>query len=126
MTQTLSYLHTNDSPAVRKDAVVHIVLRHKDSPQLWKNRWLDENRPEWITTSIEVGMRCKMALDNKNPVRIHRLEWMGRPALICCECDVQAVRPIDEHQSHVAFGNWRVLEILPLVRPIRGQATYAV
>jgi hypothetical protein len=39
---------------------------------------------------------------------------------------VLAVREIDEHSCHVEFGAWRVLEIMPLVRPVRGQACYEI
>ena len=54
------------------------------------------------------------------------MEWAGLGPAVCCECSVQAVREIDEHSCHVEFIDWRVLEIMPLVRPFRGQACYEI
>jgi hypothetical protein len=104
----------------------HIVLRHKNAPQVAQNKWLDENRPAWITTTPDVAMRCFEMQRKSLPVRIHRMEWAGHGPLVCCECSVFAVREIDEHSYHVEFGAWRILEILPLVRPVRGQACYEI
>jgi hypothetical protein len=54
------------------------------------------------------------------------MEWAGLGPTVCCECSVSAVREIDEHSYHIEFGVWRVLEIMPLVRPVRGQACYEI
>jgi hypothetical protein len=104
----------------------HIVLRHKNAPQVAQNKWLDENRPAWITTPPDVAMRCFEMQRKDLPIRIHRMEWAGDGPTVCCECSVFAVREIDEHTYHVEFGAWRVLEIMPLVRPVRGQACYEI
>jgi len=71
-------------------------------------------------------MRCLDRQRENLPVRIHRMEWAGLGPAVCCECSVQAVREIDEHSCHVEFIDWRVLEIMPLVRPFRGQACYEI
>jgi len=105
---------------------LHIVLRHRDAPQGSQNSWLDEHRPLWITTIPEVALRCQEAARRNEPVRIHRAGWAAHKALVCCECTVEAVREIDEHQYHVAFAGQRVLEMPPLVRPVRGQACYQI
>ena len=104
----------------------HIVLRHKNAPQAGQNKWLDENRPAWITTTPDVAMRCFEMQRKSLPIRIHRMEWAGRGPTVCCECSVLAVREIDEHSYHIEFDGWRVLEIMPLVRPVRGQACYEI
>ena len=71
-------------------------------------------------------MRC-LELQRENlPVRIHRMAWASLGSSVCCECSVQAVREIDEHSYHVEFNAWRVLEIMPLVRPVRGQPCYKI
>jgi len=104
----------------------HIVLRHKNAPQVAQNKWLDENRPAWIATTPDIAARCsELQLENQ-PVRIHRMEWAGHGPTVCCECSIFEVRAIDEHTYHVEFGAWRVLEIMPLVRPFRGQACYEI
>ena len=104
----------------------HIVLRHKNAPQVAQNAWLDENRPAWITVTPDVAMRCFELQLKSLPVRIHRMEWAGLGPNVCCECSVQAVREIDEHSYHVEFNVLRVLETMPLVRPVRGQAFYDI
>lgn len=104
----------------------HIVLRHPAAPQSRQNQWLDDSRPEWITTIPEVAMRCRELARRLEPLRIHRTEWGGQGPIVCCECEVGAVREIDEHQYHVELLNHRRLEILPLVRAVRGQACYEV
>jgi hypothetical protein len=71
-------------------------------------------------------MRCLDRQREDLPIRIHRMEWAGLGPAVCCECSVQAVREIDEHSYHVEFTAWRVLEIMPLVRPVRGQACYEI
>lgn len=102
----------------------HIVLRHKNAPQLCQSEWLDADRPAWISTTPAIGLLCEESIEKHQPVRVHRMEWLDQPARVCCECEVAAVRPIDEHQVHVEFKNWRVLELTPLVRVIRGQSSY--
>ncbi len=104
----------------------HIVLRHKNAPQVAQNKWLDESSPAWITTTPDVAMRCQELQRESQPLRIHRMEWSGRGPTVCCECAVQAVREIDEHSSHVELNVLRVLEIMPLVRPVRGQSSYEI
>ena len=104
----------------------HIVLRHKNAPQVAQNNWLDESRPAWITTTPDIAMRCIDLQSENLPLRIHRMEWAGLGPAVCCECSVRAVREIDEHSYHVEFNAWRVLEIMPLVRPVRGPACYAI
>lgn len=104
----------------------HIVLRHKNAPQLMQNQWLDDSCPAWITATQEIGLRCEESAKQQMPVRVHRTEWSGQPARVCCECEVAAVRPIDEHQVHIEFKNWRVLELSPLVRVVRGQPAYEI
>ena len=71
-------------------------------------------------------MRLKEMAQEDQPIRVHRLEWSGSGPSVCCECSVAAIREIDEHQYHVDFKNHRVLELLPLVRPVRGQSCYNV
>ena len=105
---------------------LHIVLRHKNAPQVAQNNWLDDNRPAWISTTPDVAMRCLEMQCKSLPIRIHRMEWSGLGPCVCCECSVFAIREIDEHSYHIEFGAWRVLEILPLVRPVRGQAFYEI
>ncbi len=105
---------------------LHIVLRHKNAPQVAQNNWLDDSSPAWIVTTPDVAMRCLEMQCKSLPLRIHRMEWSGLGPCVCCECFVVAVRQIDEHSYHIEFGNWRVLEILPLVRPVRGQACYEI
>jgi hypothetical protein len=104
----------------------HIVLLHRKAPQAWRNEWLDDSRPAWITTTPEIAMRLRENSQKSLPVRVHRLEWSGAGPAVCCECEVAAVREIDEHQYHVDFKNHRILELLPLVRPVRGQSSYEV
>ena len=104
----------------------HIVLRHKNAPQGAQNKWLDESRPAWITSTPDIALRCRELQRESLPVRIHRMEWAGQRPSVCCECSVAAVREIDEHSYHVEFNAWRVLEIMPLVRPVRGQASYEI
>ena len=104
----------------------HIVLRHRQAPQARSNQWLDDSRPEWITTTPEVATRCLEFSRQHQPVRVHRAEWGGQGPMVCCECEIAAIREIDEHQYHVAFKDHRVLEIFPLVRPVRGQSCYEV
>jgi hypothetical protein len=104
----------------------HIVLRHKNAPQVAQIKWLDESRPAWITATPDIAMRCVDLQRENRPLRIHRMEWAGLGPAVCCECSVQAVREIDEHSYHVEFNAWRVLEIIPLVRPVRGQARYEI
>ncbi len=104
----------------------HLVLRHRKAPQAWRNEWLDDSRPAWITTTPEIAIRLKEMAQHELPVRVHRLEWADCGPVVCCECEVAAVREIDEHQSRVEFRNHRVLELLPLVRPVRGQSSYDV
>ena len=104
----------------------HIVLRHRQAPQTAQNRWLDDSRPEWITTTTEVAMRCQEFARKGEPVRVHRTEWNGRGPAVCCECEVAAVREIDEHCYHVGFKSHRVLELLPLAHPARGASCYEV
>ncbi len=104
----------------------HIVMRHRNAPQARQSHWLDDNRPEWITTTPEVAMRCRAMAEKSQPIRVHRSEWGTQGPVLCCECEVGAIREIDEHQYHVEFKNHRVLQILPLVRPVRGQACYEV
>ena len=105
---------------------LHIVLRHKSAPQVAQNNWLDDSRPAWITTTPDVAMRCLEMQCKSLPLRIHRMEWSGLGPCVCCECSVVAIRQIDEHSYYIEFGDWRVLEILPLVRPVRGQACYEI
>lgn len=105
---------------------LHIVLRHKNAPQIAQNNWMDDSRPAWITTTPEVAMRCLEMQCKSLPIRIHRMEWAGHGPCVCCECSVSAIRQIDEHSYHIEFCAWRVLEILPLVRPVRGQACYEI
>ncbi len=104
----------------------HIVLLHRKAPQAWRNEWLDDSRPAWITTTPEIAMRLRENAQKGLPVRVHRLEWAGAGPSVCCECEVAAVREIDERQYHVDFKNHRILELLPLVRPVRGQSSYDV
>lgn len=104
----------------------HIVLRHKNSPQLMQNEWLDENCPAWITATQDIGLRCEENAKRRLPVRVHRTEWSSESAKVCCECEVAAVRPVDQHQVHIEFKNWRVLELVPLVRVVRGQSAYEI
>jgi len=104
----------------------HIVLRHKNAPQVAQNKWLDDSRPAWITTTPDIAMRCFELQRENLPLRIHRMEWAGIGPVVCCECSVQAVREIDEHSYHVELNVLRLLEIMPLVRPFRGQASYEI
>lgn len=104
----------------------HIVLRHRKAPQAWRSEWLDDSRPEWVTTTPEIAMRLKEMSQKNQVVRVHRLEWSGSGPTVCCECEVSAIRELDEHQYHVQFTNHRILQLLPLVRPVRGQSCYDV
>ena len=104
----------------------HIVLAHRNAPQVQQHQWLDDNRPAWITVTPEVAMRCWEMQRKQRPVRIHRGQWSGKGPAICCECEIAAVREIDEHSYHVEFANWRWLELIPLVRPVGGQAFYEI
>ena len=104
----------------------HIVLRHKNAPQVAQTKWLDDSSPAWITTTPDIAMRCVELQRENLPLRIHRMEWAGCGPVVCCECAVQAVREIDEHSYHVEFNVLRRLEILPLVRPFRGQSCYEI
>ena len=105
---------------------LHIVLRHRNAPRVAGTNWLDNDRPAWITTTPDLAMRCMEMQREDRPVRIHRLEWAGHAPCVCCECSIAGIREIDEHSYHIAFCSWRVLEILPLVRPVRGQGWYEI
>jgi hypothetical protein len=104
----------------------HIVVRHRKAPQTSHAQWLDDHRPEWITTTVDIATRCMQMREEKRPVRVHREKWLDQPDAICCECEVADVRPVGEHIAHIQFTNWRVLEIAPLMRPARGASSYEV
>jgi hypothetical protein len=104
----------------------HIVLLHRSAPQVGRNQWIDDSRPRRITTTPEIAARCTEIAERSEALRVHRIDWGGQPAVVCCECEVEAVGPLDEHQYQVNLANHRVLEILPLVRPVRGQSSYEI
>lgn|GEM_PF-2397250 len=104
----------------------HIVLLHPRSPQARLNQWLDDSRPALITTTDEVAAKCRRSAEEHQPLRIHRTDWSSQGPIVCCECEVAAVHEVGQHQYQVEFRNHRVLELTPLVRPVRGQAFYEI
>jgi len=104
----------------------HIVLLHRHAPQVRPNQWLDDSRPASITTTPEVASHCRRLAETNQPLRIHRIDWSSLGPAVCCECEVAAVSAAGDHQYQVEFKNHRILEIAPLVRPVRGQPCYDI
>lgn len=104
---------------------LYVVVRHRNNPdQTFTNSWLDDGRLEAITTTIEIGRLCQLAMDGGDRVCVHRCGWADACPTICCSATVVGVDSIDKHDSLVRFGDQRVLDMNPPVAPHEGQSFY--
>ena len=104
---------------------LHVVVRHRqNSDQRWANGWLDDDRLEKITTTVEIGELCAEAKARGEIVLVHRCGWADLPPLVCCAASVIRVAPIDQRTSEVTFAAQQVRRSKPLVAPHLGQNYY--
>ena len=104
---------------------LYVVVHHgKDHDQRFANSWLDDERLEAITTTVEIGRLCKDAQQRGEPVCVHRCGWADVRPTVCCSASVVRVDSIDKYETLVSFGDQRVLAMTPPVTPRPGQSFY--
>ena len=68
--------------------VLYIVVQHpKNSPQKWKNIWLDDDRLESITTTRTVAGQCS----KEDTIYVHRCGWKSIRPTISCSVRVEKI-----------------------------------
>jgi hypothetical protein len=100
--------------------MLHIFLRHRHDSNTWDNGWIDDYTVEYISTYKLVADYCAVAMQNREPVRIHRKQYRQFPGMITSECYVKAITRRSEDQYRVEFGDSRTLNISTNSAPGRG------
>ena len=102
-----------------------VVVHHQqDSNQPWINSWIDDNRLDAITTTIEIGRLCEDLKKNSELIFVHRCGYGEMRPSICCSAWVIEVAQIDRKTSLVKFGKQNALNSLPAFSPHSGQNFY--
>lgn len=106
--------------------MVHIVVRHPDDVQTWKNRWVDGTGPqmEWITTDAEVAGHCRAARDTDGRVRFHRCGFPPSAPVVCCEAGVKEVQKVSRNFYIVHFKDPVGMDLEPTYKPHQQQNCY--
>jgi hypothetical protein len=104
---------------------LYLVVHHKRDPdQRFANSWLDDERLEAITTTVEIGQHCQDAQQARQPVFVHRCGCGDDRPTVCCSVSVVRVDSVDGHTKLVTFTDQQVLDTLPPVTPRPGQSFY--
>jgi hypothetical protein len=104
---------------------LYVVVHHgRDSDQRFVNSWLDDERLDAITTTVEIGQLCQEAQQSREPVYVHRCGWADARPIVCCLVSVVRVDSIDRHTKLVRFTGQQVLNEVPPVTPHPGQSFY--
>ena len=104
---------------------LYVVVHHRqDTDQRWPNSWLDDERLEAITTTLEIGGLCSDAMARGDSVFVHRCGWADSQPSVCCAASVIQSAPIDQRTSVVTFAAQQVLGATPPVSPHPGQNYY--
>jgi hypothetical protein len=90
------------------------------------NSWLDDERLEAITTTVEIGQLCRDAMEKDERVFIHRCGWGSLQPSVCCSASVAKVSGIDQRTTFVIFRPQHVPRGTPSVSPHPGQNYYCV
>lgn len=106
---------------------LYLVVHHRSAPKdpdfRWSNAWLDDDRIEAITTTVEIGSMCEAAKKRGEEVFIHRCAYGD--AMIACATQIESVAAYSRTEAFVRFKNQRVLIAVPAVKPHEGQSSYA-
>jgi len=104
---------------------LYVVVHHgRDSDQRFVNSWLDDERLDAITTTVEIGQLCQEAQQNREPIYVHRCGWADTRPTVCCLVFVVRVDSVDRHTKLVRFTGQQVLNKVPPVTPHPGQSFY--
>lgn len=104
---------------------LYLVVHHgRDPDQRFVNSWLDDERLDAITTTVEIGRLCQDAQQKREPVYVHRCGWADEHPVVCCSVSLVRVDPVDRHTKLVRFADQQVLNAQPPVTPRPGQSFY--
>jgi hypothetical protein len=103
---------------------LHLVLRHRKNPvQTFKNKWLDDDRPESIETTKEIGKLCAEIIEKREMVYIHRCGFGEFTPCLTCKAEVIEVSKI-KTKTVVKFANHKLIRVSPKFAPPRGTNCY--
>ena len=111
---------------VRAMSLYLVVHHRRDRNQTFVNSWLDDDRLEAITTTVEIGQLCQDAQQTRQPVYVHRCgcaDFDIRPT-VCCSLSIVRVDSVDKRTKLVTFSEQHVMDMQPPVTPLPGQSFY--
>jgi hypothetical protein len=104
---------------------LYLVVHHRRDPdQRFVNSWLDDERLEAITTTVEIGQLCKDAQPTSQPVYVHHCGCSDAHPTVCCSVSIVRVDSADKRTKLVTFAGQQVLNMPPPVTPLPGQSFY--
>lgn len=101
--------------------MLYLVVRHRRNPeQPWYNEWLDDDRVDFITTSLEIGAAVQVG----DHVRFHRCGYGAFAPVICAEARVAGIQREVRTKRRVYFRDHTLLLVPPPKSAAEGLRAY--
>jgi hypothetical protein len=87
---------------------LYLILRPEQNPdQTFRNKWHDDNRPAWISTTVDIGELCEQVMAKGERLFIHRSGVTGG-AKRRISCSAKVMNVGKPRQGESAGDIWRL------------------